>query len=111
VHNNSFTCLGGALGLSNYPYTVSTYSGDLAELWLIYGLAHAQPHSPPTAPNQGGPYTDPLGPDITKASYDFFLRHPLATATPAVPEAPLTALLLISGLLIMGLVARRSGTS
>jgi poly(hydroxyalkanoate) depolymerase family esterase len=111
VHNNTWTCPGGALGLSDYPYTVTTYAGDLAELWLVYGMAHAQPHSPATAPNQGGPYTDPLGPDVTKASYEFFLRHPMVTAEPIVPEAPVAALLPVVGLLIAGLVVARRRTS
>jgi hypothetical protein len=111
VHNNTWTCPGGVLGLSDYPYTVSTYAGDLAELWLIYGMAHAQPHSPATAPNEGGPYTDPLGPDVTKASYEFFLRHPMVTAEPIVPEAPVAALLPVVGLLIAGLVVARRRTS
>jgi poly(hydroxyalkanoate) depolymerase family esterase len=111
VHNNTWTCPGGVAGLSNYPYTVSTYAGDVAELWLIYGMTHAQPHSPPTAPNAGGPYTDPLGPDITKASYDFFLRHPMVTASPDVPEAPVAALLPLAGLLIAGFVVARRRTS
>ncbi|MDT7536703.1 MAG: hypothetical protein QOI82_288 [Actinomycetota bacterium] len=109
VHNNTWTCPGGALGLSNYPYTVSTYDGDVAELWLIYGMAHAQPHSPATAPNGGAPYTDPLGPDITLASYQFFLRHPMPSA-PVVPEAPLAVLLPMAGLLMAGLVVSRRRT-
>jgi poly(hydroxyalkanoate) depolymerase family esterase len=110
VHNNTWTCPGGAAGLSNYPYTVSTYAGDLAELWLIYGMAHAQPHSPPTAPNQGGPYTDPLGPDITRASYEFFMRHPMPTG-PVVPEAPIAALLPLLGLAVVAFVAIKRRTS
>ena len=76
VHNNSFLCLGGILGLPDYPTTVSTWDdargGDVLELWLVHGLAHAHPHAA-----ADGPYTDPLGPDITAASYRFFLRHHL----------------------------------
>ena len=71
VHNNSFLCLGGILGLSDYPVTVRTWNSsagkDVLELWLVHGLAHAQPHAP-----AGEPYTDPLGPDVTAASYFFF---------------------------------------
>jgi poly(hydroxyalkanoate) depolymerase family esterase len=110
VHNNTWTCPGGALGLSNYPYTVSTYAGDLAELWLIYGMAHAQPHSPATAPNQGGPYTDPLGPDITLASYEFFMRHPMPSA-PDLPEVPIAPLLPVAAIVIVGLVLARRRSS
>jgi poly(3-hydroxybutyrate) depolymerase len=76
VHNNSFLCLGGALGLSDYPTTVSTWldarGRDVLELWLVHGLAHAHPHAP-----GDGPYTDPLGPDISAESYRFFLQHRL----------------------------------
>jgi poly(hydroxyalkanoate) depolymerase family esterase len=76
VHNNSFLCLGGILGLPDYPTTVSTWHDargrDVLELWLVHGLAHAHPHAP-----GGGAYTDPLGPDITKESYRFFLQHRL----------------------------------
>jgi poly(hydroxyalkanoate) depolymerase family esterase len=76
VHNNSFLCLGGIAGLSDYPVTVRTWEDkagrDVLELWLVHGLAHAHPHAP-----AGGPYTDPLGPDVTTASYRFFLRHRL----------------------------------
>jgi hypothetical protein len=112
VHNDTWTCPGGVAGLSNYPYTVSTFAGDLAELWLVYGMAHAQPHSPATAPNQGGPYTDPLGPDVTTASYDFFLRHPMPTAPgPVVPEAPFAALLPLAGVGVAVLVVRKRRSS
>jgi poly(hydroxyalkanoate) depolymerase family esterase len=112
VHNNTWTCPGGAAGLPGYPYTVSTYAGDLAELWLVYGMAHAQPHSPQTAPNEGGPYTDPLGPDVTTASYDFFLRHPMPTGPgPVVPEVPYAALLPIAAVAIGALVVRKRRTS
>ena len=75
VHNNSFLCLGGILGLQDYPVTVSTWTHqgkDVMELWVVHGLAHAQPHAP-----SGEPYTDPLGPDMTKASWLFFSKHRL----------------------------------
>ena len=77
VHNNSFGCVGGVLGVADYPVTVQTWVDsvgvDVLELWLVHGLAHAQPHAP-----AGEPYTDPLGPDVSAASYHFFLRHPLS---------------------------------
>jgi poly(hydroxyalkanoate) depolymerase family esterase len=76
VHNNSFLCVGGAAGLADYPLTVRTWNDsvgvDVLELWIVHGLAHAQPHSA-----GDGPYTDPLGPDVTAASYRFFARHHL----------------------------------
>lgn len=75
IHNNSFLCLGGILGLQDYPVTVTTWKHrgrSIVELWVVHGLAHAQPHAP-----AGQPYTDPLGPDVTKASYAFFKQHRL----------------------------------
>jgi poly(hydroxyalkanoate) depolymerase family esterase len=75
VHNNSFLCLGGILGLQDYPVTVTTWTAkgrDVVQLWVVHGLAHAQPHAP-----AGEPYTDPLGPDMTKASWLFFSKHRL----------------------------------
>ena len=76
VHNNSFTCLGGVAGLSDYPVTVQTWNDskgkDVLELWTVHGLAHAHPNAP-----GDGPYTDPLGPDVSAASYHFFVQHHL----------------------------------
>jgi poly(hydroxyalkanoate) depolymerase family esterase len=72
VHNNSFLCLGGIAGLSDYPVTAQTWADDAVELYVVHGLAHAQPH----AADDGG-YTDPLGPDMTTLSYRFFARHHL----------------------------------
>ncbi len=76
IHNNSFTCLGGIAGLSDYPVTVQTWNDakgkDVLELWTVHGLAHAHPNAP-----GDGPYTDPLGPDVSAASYRFFLQHRL----------------------------------
>jgi poly(hydroxyalkanoate) depolymerase family esterase len=76
VHNNSFLCLGGILGLPDYPVTRTTWNDakgkDVLELWLVHGLAHAHPRAP-----GDGSYTDPLGPDISAASYRFFLQHRL----------------------------------
>jgi len=75
VHNDSFTCPGGVVGFQgSYPYTVTTYddaSGcDVLDYWLIHGMEHAHPDAP-----GDGPYTDPLGPDVTAASYAFFAAH------------------------------------
>ena len=77
IHNDSFTCPGGVVGFSDntYPYTVAQYTvGDCDDLefWVIHGMAHAHPDAP-----GDGPYTDPMGPDITTASYDFFNNYTL----------------------------------
>lgn len=80
VHNNSWTCPGGVVGFQgSYPYTVSTYTDargcDVLQFWAIHGMEHAHPHAP-----SGGPYTDPLGPDVTTASYEYFMAHPMPKA-------------------------------
>lgn len=77
IHNNSFTCPGGIIGFQgSYPYTVAKYTDssgcDVLEFWAIHGMEHAHPHAP-----GDGPYTDPLGPDISAASYQFFIHHSL----------------------------------
>ena len=77
VHNNNFPCPGGVIGFqSTYPYTVATYDDsagcDVLEAWVIHGMEHAHPDAP-----GDGPYTDPLGPDVSTASYDFFSKHVL----------------------------------
>ena len=67
-------CPGGAAGYGSYPYTVRTYDdaqGSLLEYWIIYGLSHAYPGGDPDAS-----FTDPAGPAVTEATYDFFLAHP-----------------------------------
>lgn len=75
IHNSSFLCLGGILGLSDYPVTVQIWrheGKDIVQLWITHGMNHAQPHAP-----AGEPYTDPQGPDVTKASWLFFSKHRL----------------------------------
>jgi len=80
IHNNTLTCPGGAVGFQDsYPYTVARYDDangrDILELWLIHGMEHAYPNAP-----GDGPYTDPLGPDITTAAWRFFQSHPMEVA-------------------------------
>jgi poly(hydroxyalkanoate) depolymerase family esterase len=75
VHNDNFPCPGGVVGFGkSYPYTVATYDDahgcEVAEAWVIHGLEHAHPDAP-----GDGPFTDPLGPDVSAASYDFFSHH------------------------------------
>jgi hypothetical protein len=67
-------CAGGVLGLPSYPYTVRKYNdsqGDLLDYWIIYGLNHGYPGGDPAAS-----FTDPTGPDVTGAAYEFFMAHP-----------------------------------
>jgi poly(hydroxyalkanoate) depolymerase family esterase len=77
VHNNTLTCPGGVVGFQGgYPYTVASYDDakgcDVMDVWLIHGMEHAYPDAP-----GDGPYTDPLGPDITTAAWRFFASHPM----------------------------------
>jgi poly(hydroxyalkanoate) depolymerase family esterase len=77
IHNDTLTCPGGAVGFQgSYPYTVATYRDgagcDVLDFWVIHGMEHAYPDSP-----GDGPYTDPLGPDITTAAWRFFAAHPM----------------------------------
>ena len=77
--NDNFTFYVGS-----YPYTVQTYDDengvDVLQFWVIHGMEHAHPDAP-----GDGPYTDPLGPDISLASYCFFAAHPMSGA-PVTPE-------------------------
>lgn len=82
IHDDSFTCPGGVVGFrGSYPYTVSKYTDsfgcDVLEFWAIHGMEHAHPDA-----SGDGPYTDPLGPDISAASYQFFIRHSLDSPGP-----------------------------
>lgn len=82
IHNDSFTCPGGVVGFQgSYPYTVAKYTDsfgcDVLEFWAIHGMEHAHPDA-----GGDGPYTDPLGPDISAASYQFFIQHSLDSSGP-----------------------------
>lgn len=58
-----------------YTYEIDEYQDGnghpLGERWLVNGLGHAYSTGPP-----GGLFNDSKGPDITAASYEFFLAHP-----------------------------------
>ena len=56
---------------------------DLIDFWTIHGLEHAYPDAPTTAT-----FSDPLGPDITTATYDFFMAHPMEPGTCAPLGGP-----------------------
>ncbi len=73
VRPMQWPCPGGLIGAQSYPHSVFTYSdsaGPLVEFWLIHGLSHNYPNGDPS-----GHFTDPHGPDINRAAYDFFLAH------------------------------------
>ena len=77
VRPNRFPCPGGIVGFGEYPHTIERYhdaDGDtLVEFWSIHGLEHAYPGGDPN-----GTFTDPLGPNVTRASYEFFMAHAAA---------------------------------
>ena len=75
--------------------TCSADTSALGELWIVHGEAHAWPGGPDFDTNpsqytqpgsdgnpQGNPegygrvYSNPGGPDITDAAYEFFMAHP-----------------------------------
>ena len=69
-------CPGGAVGLKSYPYTVQRFvdakGRSLIDSWIIHGATHAYVGGDPNYE-----WTDPLGPGVTKAAYDFFMAHPM----------------------------------
>lgn len=75
VRPHSWTCPGALFGWKSYPYSISKYvdASKRAVLysWNLYGSVHGYPGGDPKAQ-----FTDPIGPDITAASYRFFMRHP-----------------------------------
>ena len=68
-------CIGAALGLNEYPYTVAHYVDSkgqpLLDFWIIHGLGHTY-----VGGSRNGNFTDPIGPSATTAAYDFFVAHP-----------------------------------
>ena len=72
---SSAGCPGGVIGYeSHYPHTITTFTDAwgcaVAEHWTI----HLQEHSRSDAPG-GGPFTDPLGPDVSRQSLLWLLEH------------------------------------
>ncbi len=75
VRNQNSPCLGGVLALENYPFTIERYVDanecPLLDFWSIHGLLHNYPGG-----NPEGNFVDPIGPNITVASYNFFMANP-----------------------------------
>lgn len=63
----NFPCAAGATGWKSYPYTVEHYGGGVVDWWLIHGLNHDYPNG-----DYRSTFTDPAGPNITRAAWDFF---------------------------------------
>lgn len=77
VRPSNFPCPGGIVGFQGtYPYTVEHFDNaggcNVLDFWVVHGMEHAVPHA-----DSATPFTDPLGPDMTAASYDFFAHHPM----------------------------------
>jgi poly(hydroxyalkanoate) depolymerase family esterase len=74
VENRNLPCAGPALGWENYPTTIDRYfftgtSRVAVEHWTIHGLNHNYPYGDPAST-----FTDPAGPDVTRAAWTFFTR-------------------------------------
>lgn len=93
VRNRQYPCAGALVGAKSYPYSIEHHADrtgcDVVDFWIVQGLSHDYPAGDPAAT-----FTDPIGPDITTASYDFFLRHTLGSpcggiraAAAAAPES------------------------
>lgn len=68
-------CLGGALGFEeSYPTSIEHYldaeGKPLLDFWAIHLLTHNYVGGDPSVN-----FSDPLGPNITQAAYDFFLAQ------------------------------------
>lgn len=63
-----------------HAYSIDTYVDTagctLAQRWLIDGLGHAWSAGESDGSPRDQLFTDPLGPDVTTATVDFFLEHP-----------------------------------
>ncbi|HZP13407.1 MAG TPA: PHB depolymerase family esterase [Nevskiaceae bacterium] len=72
-------CLGAALGLDQYPYTIAHYvdasGAPLIDFWIIHGLGHTYPGG-----SRNGNFTDPIGPSATIATWEFFKAHPRSSS-------------------------------
>jgi poly(3-hydroxybutyrate) depolymerase len=64
-------CPLGAAGIAPYPTTIREYTDRsgrvVVDAWLVHGLSHNYPGG-----GFAGSFTDPYGPDITTAAFDFF---------------------------------------
>ena len=67
-------CLGGVLGFGEYPHTIEHYvdaaGAPLLDFWIIHGGTHNYVSGDPSVN-----WSDPLGPDITRATWEFFQAH------------------------------------
>jgi len=82
VRSWNVPCLGGLLGMPEYPHTIDTYLDaagcELVQFWTLHGLQHSYSGGDPR-----GTFTDPLGPGETPVSWAFFQRHTRSGPTEA----------------------------
>ncbi|WP_372759624.1 PHB depolymerase family esterase [Litorivivens sp.] len=75
IRNQNSPCIGGVFAFASYPTTIERYADangcPLIDFWVIHGLTHNYPGG-----NPEGNFVDPIGPDITLASVNFFLANP-----------------------------------
>lgn len=90
VRNRQFPCASGLVGGTDYPYSVEHHTDasgcDVVDFWILHGLGHDYPGGDPA-----GSFTDPAGPDVTTASYDWMLRHRLGAPCGGVAAASRSA--------------------
>jgi poly(hydroxyalkanoate) depolymerase family esterase len=78
-------CVGGTLALpcpaavpgwENYPTTIEHYvdaqGAPLLDFWIVHGLGHNY-----VGGSREGTFSDPHGPNVTRAAYEFFIAHPM----------------------------------
>ena len=105
VRNRQFPCASGLRANGDYPYSIEHHADrsgcDVVDFWIVHGLSHDYPGGDPE-----GSFTDPAGPHVTTAAYDWFLRHRLGvpcagafatTSAPAPGPAPVAMLPLTGG--------------
>jgi poly(hydroxyalkanoate) depolymerase family esterase len=84
VRNQNWPCVGGVLGLSEYPSTSARWVDSAGCTVVSELLVHLLGHNQPGA--SSGPFTDPLGPDITTPMWEFLRQHTLAERCAGEPE-------------------------
>ncbi|HUP85782.1 MAG TPA: PHB depolymerase family esterase [Acidimicrobiales bacterium] len=86
VRNRQFPCASGVRGNKPYPYSIEHHADAvgcaIVDFWILHGLGHDYPGGDPA-----GTFTDPAGPDVTTAAYDWFLRHRLGRPCGGVAAA------------------------
>ncbi len=69
-------CIAGALGAESYPHSIEHYldagGHSLIDFWIIHGHGHNY-----LGGSRAGSFSDPHGPNVTRAVYDFFTAHPM----------------------------------